>query len=137
MDRPVTPPQAPGPVQHEMSRDQRLQARTLQAVGWKHTDILKYFQDKNEDLTYRQINYACRTQTTPQKRSGRPAILTTSQVEELIEFVSLSKINRRMAFWRVAIELGWEGVGVYTIRSTLRRAGYKVGRIMSLFYRLY
>jgi len=88
MERPVTPdqpipPPDPGPdlgtgPTREMTRDQRLQARTLQAVGWKYTDILKFFRDKNERLTYRQIYYACKTRSTPQKRSGRPPILTTN-----------------------------------------------------------
>ena len=137
MERPITPTQpaatpAPAPIGlvdrllHEMTRDQRLQARTLQAIGWKYTEIYKFFYDKNEKISYRQIYYACKTRTTPQKRSGRPPILTTNQVEELIDFISLSKINRRMAYWRVAVELGWEGVKESAIRSALRRAGYKV-----------
>ncbi len=110
----------------EMTRDQRLQARTLLAVGFKYTAIQEWFKERKEHLTYKQISYACTTRATPQKRSGRPLILTKNQVDEIIEFISLSKTNRRMAFWRIAIELGWEGVGATAIRSALRRVGYKV-----------
>ncbi len=135
MERPRTPDQliSPGlglsPV-HEMTRDQRLQARTLHVVRQKYTDIHKFFQEKKKNITYRQICYACKTRATPQKRSGRPLILTTNQVDELIEFISLLKTNRRMAFWRVTLELGWEGVQASAIRSALRRVGYKVYSII-------
>ena len=50
MERPITPtqPVAIATVDrllYEMARDQRLQARTLQAIGWKYT---QFFSDKNE-----------------------------------------------------------------------------------------
>jgi hypothetical protein len=108
-----------------MTRDQRLQARTLHAVGWQATAIQKFFKDRGEKLTYRQVYYACKTRPTPKKRTGRPPIISTTQIEELIAFISLSKINRRMAYWRVATELGWEGVSESAIRSALRRVGYR------------
>lgn len=123
MERPATPP----PPTRQMTRDQRIQARTLHSIGLSYQDIQKWFiAEKSIKLTYRQIYYACTTRATPQKRTGRPPVLTTNQIEEIIDFVSLSKTNRRMAYWRIAIELGWEGVGETAIRSALRRAGYKV-----------
>jgi hypothetical protein len=119
MARPSTPPGAT----FEMTRDQRIEARTLHAIGWKYIDIVKFFQAKQQPLSYRQVNYACNTKATPTKRSGRPTLLTPGQIDQLIEFISQSKEHRRMPFWKVAIEIGF-GVGEHTIRRTLARAGY-------------
>ncbi len=52
----------------------------------------------------RQIRRACENgaQATPQKRSGRPPILTQAQVEELVEFICALSTNRRMSFAKLA-----------------------------------
>ncbi|KAM7187931.1 hypothetical protein V8F33_010963, partial [Rhypophila sp. PSN 637] len=60
----------------------------------------------------------------PQKRSGRPPVMGPEQQQELIEFVTASKKNRRMGFLELSTTL-FNGVfGEYAIRSTLRRLGY-------------
>jgi hypothetical protein len=111
----------PRPPNWFSTREERIQARILARVGFKYAegaDTLK--------LIIRQVGYAIRNGATPRRRTGRPPILTINQIDELIEFVIASKPNRRMAFWRLAHELGWEGVSASAIRSALARAGYKV-----------
>jgi hypothetical protein len=115
------PTEALRPLQWFSTRDQRVQARILREAGFLYAEIAESLQ-----LTIRQVGIAVRGRATPRRRSGRPPILTTNQVEELIEFIAASKHNRRLPFWRLAVELGWEGVSAGAIKSALARAGYKV-----------
>ena len=60
----------------------------------------------------------------PQKRSGRPPVMTSEQQQELVEFITTSKENRRMGFLELSTTLFNGAFGEYAIRSTLRRLGY-------------
>jgi hypothetical protein len=91
----------------------------------QYTQIVQFFKDKGQKITYRQVYYACKTRATPTKRTGRPPQITTSQTDEIIKFISRSKTNRRMPYWRLMIELGFARIGEYAIRLALRRARYK------------
>ena|SRR5579871_1523388 len=116
-----TPPPSPN-APLESTRTQRIEARVLKRAGKKYREIAPFL-----GLTIRQVGIACRDlRATPRRRSGRPPVLTASQLDELIEFISASKENRRLPFWRLAIVFEWEGVSVGAIRSALARAGYKV-----------
>jgi hypothetical protein len=85
-----TPPAAPPPSTSHTTRDQRLQAQTLHDIG------LSYAQNRAHlGLTFHQISYAIHHRLTPQKRSGRPSILTQEEVAEIINWVCASKGNRR------------------------------------------
>ncbi|KAL2194973.1 hypothetical protein P885DRAFT_16390, partial [Corynascus similis CBS 632.67] len=60
----------------------------------------------------------------PQKRSGRPPVMSSEQQQELVDFVTASKKNRRMSYLELSTKL-FNGIfGEYAIRSTLRRLGY-------------
>ncbi len=107
------------PTRRQLSRDERLEIRILRSLGWPYTRI-----QERTGATLRQIAYTATTQATPQKRSGRPPILSPTQVDELIEFISSSKANRRMPYVQIPSVLGWN-CGEYAIRYALRRAGYK------------
>ncbi|KAL3424953.1 hypothetical protein PVAG01_04234 [Phlyctema vagabunda] len=124
MERPATPPAQTGAIK-ELTRDQRIEIRTLRSIGWKYRQIVDFFKGKDQSITFRQIYHASTTQATPKKRPGRPPVIIIAQIEELIYFISLSKKNRRLPLWRLAIELEWEGIGVSAIKSALRRIGYK------------
>ncbi|KAH6883452.1 hypothetical protein B0T10DRAFT_383587, partial [Thelonectria olida] len=90
----------------------------LRNAGWTYQQIADHYH-----ISLRQVQYAVTTQATPRRRSGRPPLLTQLQVEELIEFITASKIGRRMALKKIPQALGWsfsEGA----IRTALRRAGY-------------
>jgi hypothetical protein len=119
--RPSTPPPSLD-TSFESTRTQRIEARVLKRARKKYKEIAPFL-----GLTIRQVGIACRAlQATPRRRSGRPLVLTASQLDELIEFISASKENRRLPIWRLAVIFEWEGVSVGAIRSALARAGYKV-----------
>jgi hypothetical protein len=82
MERPSTPPVQTGAVK-EFTRDQSIEARPLKSINWKYTDIVKFFKNKGQKVTYRQIYYACTSQATPRKRSGRPPVITTAQIGQI------------------------------------------------------
>ncbi|KAK4101736.1 hypothetical protein N658DRAFT_496175 [Parathielavia hyrcaniae] len=41
----------------------------------------------------------------PQKRSGRPPVMSSEQQQELVEFVTASKKNRRLGFLELSTRL--------------------------------
>jgi hypothetical protein len=52
-------------------------------------------------------------------------MLSTQQIDKIVRFITSSKRTRRMPYWKVLLALGWEGISPSTIRSSLRRVGYK------------
>lgn len=83
--RTPSPPALPSPTS-QTTRDIRLQIRTLRTANWTYNQIARHL-----GLTKRQVQYAlCTATLTPQRRSGRPPLLTPEETEELIEFISLS-----------------------------------------------
>jgi len=75
----------------------------------------------NDEILLFQINYACNIRATPQKKAGRPPILT--QAQELVEFVCVSKQNRRMSFAQLTAAMNF-GVKKDAIRSALLKEGF-------------
>jgi len=114
---PPTPPTAPPPV-YQTTRDQRLQAQTLHDIGLTYTQIRAHL-----GLTLRQIQYAIHHQLTPQKRPGRPSILTQEEVAEIIDWVCALKGNRRTPWAKIPIILELD-VSYYAVRTALRKAGF-------------
>lgn len=76
-----------------LTRDERLQCALLRTLDWEFQRIAKHI-----GCTERQAWYACQGPATPKKRSRRPLILSDEQVNEAIEFISLSRQNRRMPY---------------------------------------
>jgi transposase len=101
----------------DLTRDQRRDIRLLHSIGWSYSKIRIHTK-----ATIKQIRTAL-VRGTPQKRSGRPPILTQAQIEELIEFISASTINRRMSYEKLS-EVMQFGVGKKGIRAALEREGY-------------
>jgi hypothetical protein len=57
--------------QTKLTQDQRLKAETLRDIGWKYQQIADYLH-----CTLRQVQYACNSWLTPQKRQcGRKYML--------------------------------------------------------------
>ncbi len=105
----------------QLPRDQRIQACTLHNAGLTYADIAQRLH-----CTQRQVQYACQApRFTPKKGRGRRMILSQSQQEELIEFVTSSKHGRRYSYLQLSCIFNRWGVGEYAIRSALRKAGFK------------
>jgi hypothetical protein len=85
----------------DLTRDQRRDVQFLHRIGWSYPQI-----HKHTGYTIRQIR-TVGAKATPQKRSGRPPILTVAQVEELVFFVCASATNRRMSFQKLAEMMDW------------------------------
>ncbi|OJD20718.1 hypothetical protein ACJ73_07945, partial [Blastomyces percursus] len=58
--------------------------------------VLGEISVRRAKITHRQVQYACQQEhPTPKKRPGRPVKLTEEQVNEIIEFITASRENRR------------------------------------------
>jgi hypothetical protein len=65
------------PKRHQLTRDEHLRIQTLYEAGWKFDAIHAHLRPYIQGLSLRQIEYTCQfTHPTPQKRSGRPPLLT-------------------------------------------------------------
>jgi transposase len=84
----------PPTLRKETSRDERLRAYTLYFdAGFTQAEIALQL-----NLTSRQVQYALAYRITPQKQmTGRKVLLNTPQRKRLIEWVTASKENRRVA----------------------------------------
>jgi hypothetical protein len=80
------------PKKQHLTRDQRRDICTLKSSGMTHQQIVKHFLFVFcTVITIRQVSYVCLTDyATPQKRSGKPLILSLEQIAELIAFVTSS-----------------------------------------------
>ncbi len=106
------------PPRQQLSRDQRLEIRTLRDIGWTYKDIAARMK-----VTERAVQTACTVGATPQKRSGRPGLLTPDQNTQLIEFVCASQKNRLMPYHQIPQTLGWD-VSESVIRRALKAEGF-------------
>ncbi|KAK4039017.1 hypothetical protein C8A01DRAFT_16953, partial [Parachaetomium inaequale] len=76
--------------------------------------------------TKAQVQAVIRTpDVTAHRSSGRPRTLTTAQEEELVEFVTASKKNCRMGFLELSTIIFTGVFGVWVIKYTLYRLGFK------------
>jgi hypothetical protein len=64
------------PKRRQLTRDKRFRIQTLRERGWEIDVIHAHLRPTINNLTMRQVEYACRfTHPTPRKRSGRPELL--------------------------------------------------------------
>jgi len=115
-------PAVPSTPRHRyLTRDERLQVRTLHLTGHPR----RFIQD-SLNLSKRQVAYALASErVTPKKRSGRPPSLTYTQTDQLETFIQSLAAARQMSFLRLAegpFE-DWE-VGKKAIRAALKGRGY-------------
>ena len=100
------------PRNRYLTRDERLQVQTLARAGHTQVWIADHLR-----LSRRQVGYAIASdQVTPKHRSGRPPVLSSDQVDELVSYIQQSRATRQMSY--LALASGpfhhW-GVSEYTI----------------------
>ena len=72
-----------------------------------------------------QIRHAIQSESAAvQPRSGRPKAMSTTQEQELIDFVCASKENRRMTFLQLSMTLFNGSFGRSCIKRCLYRHGF-------------
>ena len=102
------------------SRDRRQKILLMTDLGYSQHTIASYLN------TFRHVvQYTQKTQrATPKKPKGRPPKLTEDQVDEILEFISTSKQNRRMPYYRVVDVLNLD-ISRECLSNALNRRGYQ------------
>jgi hypothetical protein len=113
----------------DLTRSQRIRCRTLRFdARWNIKSITEHLH-----FTRRQVETACQ-KATPTKRSGRPLTLSSTQVDEIIAWLKLSRRNRRMTHLEVATTIhpfcDWSDISGNIITHALALRGY--GRHIAL-----
>lgn len=105
----------------QLSRDQQIQICTLHNADLTYADIAQRLH-----CTQRQVQYACQAlRFTSKKSRERRMILSQSQQEELIEFVTSFKHGRRYFYLQLSCIFNRWDVEKYAIRFALHKAGFK------------
>ncbi len=108
------------PVRKQLTRDLRLQVRTLHDVGFQYARIASSL-----DISQGQVRYALNHRLTPQnKLSGPSSMINDDAGKILIDFVCASRLHRRMPYFRVAYELNWN-VSERVVQHYLELHGFR------------
>jgi hypothetical protein len=95
-----TPPSTP--KRRRLNRDTRRDILLLRKRGDTYAEIARFL-----DVTERAVQYTCTTKnaTPKHQKAGRPAKLTSEEVDKLVEFVNSSKRTRRLPYQQLKNEL--------------------------------
>ena len=115
-------PQVPQtPQSKSLTRDLRLQVHTLHDVGLTYAEIAAQL-----NISQRQVQYAWNHRLTPQfKCSGAKSFLRTESLQILIEFICASRRNRRLSYWQIPFELGWNRISPEMVQHALQKEGFR------------
>ena len=103
----------------ESTRDDRLRVHTYHDAGLDYKHII----DKT-GLSKDQVYYALNHQITPQrKKRGRNPVLDEEHQQQLVQWASLNKENRRIPWVQIPAILCWD-CSVDAIAAAFRRQGY-------------
>lgn len=84
-----------------LSRDDRIQVLALRDAGHSYQEIASQLA-----ISHCQVQYTCQTEkATPRKAHGQLPKLSDDQVNDIIVWISTSKINCRMPYYKVVQEL--------------------------------
>ena len=120
---PPPPPPPTTPPRKRLSRDQRRDILLLRRLGNSYEYIATTL-----GVSYGAVQYTCQKQrSTPQhKNAGRPPRLSRTEADKVEQFVTSSRVARRMTYLQVAEALWPEGeVGAESIRYALYQRGYR------------
>lgn len=102
-----------------LSRDDRIRVLTLREAGFTYQQIADQLQ-----ITHRQVQYTCQSQqTTSRKAPGQPPKLSEEDIDNFITFISSSKRNRGLPFYKICQELDLP-VGPSALARALKKRGY-------------
>lgn len=102
-----------------LQRDDRIRVLALRDAGLTYQQIASQLQ-----MTLRQVQYTCQSQqTTPKKARGQKPKLSEDDIDKIIEFISSSKRNRHMPYYKVIQELDLP-VGTTALSRALKKRGY-------------
>ena len=98
-----------------------MQVRTLVSEGYSYVKI-----SQRLGITRRQVQYTMSVENTkPQYSSGRPPILSSSQVDEIEYFIRLPPQNRQFSFFQLAYFIFRHfSLSEKVIRRELAKRGY-------------
>ena len=104
---PATPPSNPKRENSTcLNRDDRIRVLTLRGVGCSYQQISNQL-----GISHRQVQYTCQSQrATPRKAHGQPPKLSDDQVNDIIAWISASKINHRMPYHKIVQELDFGSI---------------------------
>lgn len=115
-----TPPSTP--KRRRLNRDTRRDILLLRKRGDTYAQIARFL-----GVTERAVQYTCNTKSATPKhqRAGRPAKLTSEEVDSLIKFVNSSKRTRRLSYKQLKDELyaDREDIGEKAIKHALHKRG--------------
>lgn len=87
----------------ELTRDQRIQVKTLRGIGWTYEEISKHLTSLEVKCSIRQAWYTEKYRNTSQKtRCGPKSLLDTPKRKRIIDFIISSRKNRRMPLIKVS-----------------------------------
>ncbi|RYP48075.1 hypothetical protein DL768_005997 [Monosporascus sp. mg162] len=115
-------PRPKGVQTRQLREDERQRCRTL------YYDALFSISEISRITSFSadQIKTAVRTKDAkPAPRSGRPPVLDGKLLYALELFVTASKVHRFITYLKVSISFMDGMYGLYTIRSSLRRLGFR------------
>ena len=120
-----SPPEPSTPKRNTalLTRDQRIQVRTLRVIKWTRKNIVKHLKSQGIDCTEKQVQYAEEIRSTPQKhRCDFKVLLDTFARRRIVIFIESSKRTRRMPYIEVDEELQLY-VSDKIMRETMRKEG--------------
>ena len=114
--------QSTRPCRKSLTRDQRVAVQTRRRYGLSLQAIANQLR-----ISPRQVKYACQRSDVSDTRSpDRPPVLSSEQMEELVEYIRSSEDGRFMTYFELAIyPFAHWNVGEIAIRGALRRRGYR------------
>ena len=118
---PLEPPESSQPRENSvrLDRDNRIRILALRDAGCTYLQISQQLQ-----ITYRQVQYTCQSQqATPKKARGNPPKLSEADVDNVIEWITSSKCNRRKPYYKVVQELNLP-IGKHALARALKKRGY-------------
>jgi hypothetical protein len=122
----IMAPNTPPKKSTQLEQDDRIRVLALRDASFTYQQIANQLH-----ITYCQVQYTCESQkSTPRKAKGQPPKLSESDVDDIINWISVSKQHRHLPFVKVVKELDLP-VGVTALARALKKRGYTCCKALS------